>query len=203
MSTLFESKDYNFIDAGANEYYFDAEELTDAKNAAKSFFDSNNFKNRLNVFKGMATFQAICLSPAILGAVVDNQRATDPTNQSRFIMLKAHVPELHSIIGNPCDILDTKIAYDLKKQAIINSIKNHPWFIGDINVQTNSISRLPSFGDIVRVSFQKNPSGGRMMYGVYKGIVQSSKTQSIEDQCKETLSETFNSLPIITLGNAK
>ena len=202
MSTLFESLDYNFIEAGSNEYYYDAEELTDAKSAAKAFYDSKNYKNRLNVFKGMSSFQAICLSPAILGSVVDNQRATDPTNQSKFIMVKAHIPELHSVIGNPCDVLDTKLALELKKQTISNLIKNHPWFVGNVTTQTNSISRLPSFGDIIRINFQKNPSGGRMMYGVYKGIIYSSKTNSIEDECKETLIENFNNFPIITLGNA-
>jgi hypothetical protein len=201
MDVTFEPSDYTPMEGGKNLYYYNLNDLDDAKSSVKSFYDASNYSNRLNIFKGMSTFQAVCLSPPIVGRIVDNLRTND-SNSNGFIMLKAHIPELHSQIGNPCDILDTKLAMEQKKILITNSIKNHPWFVGDVLISNNSITKLPSFGDIVRVKFQKNPSGGSMLYGVYKGIIRSSPSNSIEAECKENIIETFNSLPIATLGKS-
>jgi hypothetical protein len=116
--------------------------------------------------------------------------------------MKIHVPALHQSIGNPCDVGDLKhLSSEEKKQVAINRIKNHPWFIGKARAELNGAS--PSFGSRVLVEFKKGPNSGRMVDGLYLGIVQQSSTNSLTDFCKENIVELFQNNVPTTLGGSK
>jgi hypothetical protein len=195
--------DLNPFTRGSNSYYHDAEELTDKKSSLLAIYNEDNYVNRTNVFHGVTTYEGIVIDePKLLTSLTRDQQSSftdlDVTDNNKYAM-KVHIPELHSIIGNPCDVGDLKqLSQDQKKAETINRIKNHPWFVGDTSDNILTSTRV-TFGSIVSVSFEKSPEGGATINGIFNSLVEPSSIQSIEDLCDKKLSEIYNNAAIQTL----
>lgn len=184
----------NPFEQGLKEYYFDAEELTDAKSAALAVTNRKNIRDRLNIFEGVTQYQGIVISEVrLLTSLGLPNLATgdgqDNIQTTRFVM-KVHIPLVHDTIGNPCDVGELKqLSLDEQKQLAINRIKNHPWFIGKARAEFNN--NIPAFGSRVLVEFKKGPNSGRMIDGVFLHTIEESRTNSINDFCSTNLSGLF------------
>jgi len=192
--------DLNPFTRGSNSYYHDAEELTDKKSSLLAIYNEDNYVNRTNVFHGVTTYEGIVVDePKLLTSLSRDQQSSfadiDVTDNNKYAM-KVHIPELHSIIGNPCDVGDLKqLSQDQKKAEAINRVKNHPWFVGDTSDNVLTSARV-TFGSIVSVSFEKSPEGGAAINGIFNSLIEPSAVQSIEDLCDKKLSEVYNSSPV-------
>jgi hypothetical protein len=185
---------------GSRSYYAGLEDVTDKKSTALLISDRENFNNRTNVYQGSNIWEGIVISePKLITTLsIKDQNSfknIDVTADNKYAM-KVHIPELHSQIGNPCDVGDLKhLSGEEKKLEAVARVKDHPWFIGDTSDNIFASANV-TFGSIVSISFEKGPEGGALINGVYLGLTEPSSVQSLEDLCNKKISEIYNNTPI-------
>jgi len=109
-------------------------------------------------------------------------------NEKTFVAVRARIPQLHSMIPEPCGLGTDDGA---KKKGIFEM---HPLFVGHVDGEP------PKVGDYVQVSFKKGPSGGNQKEGILHGVYQRNQPPAGADNECDTLISLFEQNEERSLG---
>ncbi len=186
----------NPLERNANDISLDYNDLIDPISALIAKNEAMDVFTRRNVFKGVNEYVGLVIQvsteenykPPGLFDLVQGSFGADTRNA----YFKAHIPALHASIGSPCDIgyLNRFGTPKERVEAALKRIQNHPWFFATYtaNLFTN---RAPTFGDIIKIKFLKNPSSGKMIQGEIVEIVSRGNDQSLDDLCQQSNKDLF------------
>jgi murein DD-endopeptidase MepM/ murein hydrolase activator NlpD len=187
----------NPLEPGFDDISLDVFDLQDAKSAISIKNEAMDVFTRRNVFKGVTEYKGLVISswkdltknPGYL-----DQIAFGAGVEERQIAFKIHIPALHAMLDNPCDMnifnkykIDPNNAQAEKETIIETIIQQHPWF-----VTTAFISDIPLAGDWITVKFTKGPSGGRMINGEIIESKLAKKKINLASVCSEDVVAIFN-----------
>jgi hypothetical protein len=186
----------NPLERNANDISLDFNDLIDPISALIVKNEAMDVYTRRNVFKGVNEYIGLVIQvsteenykPPGLFDLVQGSFGED----TRSAYFKAHIPTLHASIGSPCDIgyLNRFGTPNERVSAALKRIQNHPWFYATYtaNLFTN---RAPSFGDIIKIKFLKNPSSGKMIQGEIVEIISRGNDESLDDLCNQSNKDLF------------
>tara|TARA_Y100001937_G_scaffold126836_2_gene197151 strand:- start:36818 stop:38071 length:1254 start_codon:yes stop_codon:yes gene_type:complete len=164
---------------------------------------------------GVIEYKAIVLTSAPPPG--ENEPRTDGAVRYKF---KIRIPELHSALTDPCTSLaEFPGAVEDLPIEVQDAIDKHPYAYSYATVQQNENVRgagqavmqppRPSVGDIVWVTYEKSPSGGRQGSPNYKAMFRPSAISSevfgnaannLRNGC-DTMAELFGSGDTTSVGD--
>ena len=192
----------NPLEPGFDDISLDAFDLQDSKSAIMLKNESMDVFTRRNVFKGVVEYSGLVISER--KELVNNPGFLDSIAQTvggdeKRVAFKIHIPALHAMLGNPCDVAGLEkfgaTTTDQKEILIKKIVQQHPWFITKGKDGWFS-SNLPKAGDWIRVKFAKGPAGGRAIEGEIVKIL--GDKIDLASVCPEDIVSIFSKI-----GNAK